>query len=103
MKIVSVDVPDTLDEVKKIWGESMEKLEAISLGDDLKKMIQIGVNLRPSLRERLIKFLRANTDIFAWLTSDMPGIPAEVIIYKLNIDPNFKPVQQKKKSFALKR
>ena len=33
----------------------------------------------------------------------MPGIPPEVIIYRLNIDPKVKPVRQKKKSFAPKR
>lgn len=33
----------------------------------------------------------------------MPGIPHKVIVYKLNIDPKFKPIQQKKRSFAPKR
>ena len=33
----------------------------------------------------------------------MPDIPTDVIIHKLNMDPNFKPVQQKKRSFILKR
>ena len=102
VETVLVDIPNALDEVGRIQNELGEKLEAIPLGDDPKKMIKIGVNLKPNLRERMIKFLRANADVFAWLASDMPDIPTDVIIYKLNIDPNFKSVQQKKKASSQK-
>ena len=92
IKIVLVDIPDALDEVeknlrwtdRKAWGHSFRRWS--------KKMIQIGVNLKPDLKEKLIKFLQANTDVFAWLTSNMPGISADVIIYKLNMDSNFRSV-----------
>ena len=87
-----VDIPNALDEIGRIRGEPTEKLEAISLGDDSKQMVQISVNLKLNLRERMIKFLRANANTFTWSASDMPGIPANVIIYKLNVDPNFKPI-----------
>ena len=33
----------------------------------------------------------------------MPGIPTDMIIHKLNMDLNFKLVQQKKRSFTSKR
>jgi hypothetical protein len=33
----------------------------------------------------LIDFLRANTDIFVWSPSDMPGIPREVAEHFLDI------------------
>ena len=56
METVLVDILDALDEVGRIWDDS-EKLKAIYLGDDSKKMVQIGVNLKPSLSERMIKFL----------------------------------------------
>jgi hypothetical protein len=36
----------------------------------------------------LIDFLRANTDIFAWSPSDMPGIPTEVAEHSLHILPH---------------
>jgi hypothetical protein len=29
----------------------------------------------------LVDFLHANTDIFAWSPSDMPGIPREVSVF----------------------
>jgi len=43
----------------------------------------------------LIGFLRANTDIFAWKPSDMPGIPREVTEHALKIRLGSKPVNQR--------
>jgi hypothetical protein len=42
----------------------------------------------------LVDFLRANTDIFTWSPSDMPGIPREVTEHSLDILPHFRDVQQ---------
>jgi hypothetical protein len=42
----------------------------------------------------LVNFLRANTDIFAWSPSDMPGIPREVAEHSLDIQPHSRAVQQ---------
>ena len=42
----------------------------------------------------MTKFLRKNIDVFAWQLSDMPGIDAEVMCYKLHINKNFNPVKQ---------
>jgi hypothetical protein len=52
----------------------------------------------------LVYFLHANTDIFAWSPSDMPGIPREVAEHSLDIRPNSKPVKQRLRHFdELKR
>jgi len=40
-------------------------------------------------------FLRANTDMFAWSPSDMPGIPREVTENSLEIQAGSKPVKQR--------
>jgi hypothetical protein len=42
----------------------------------------------------LVDFFRANTDIFAWSPSDMPGIPREVAKHSLDILPHSRVVQQ---------
>ena len=39
----------------------------------------IGVGLNPSQEEALVKFLRANKDIFAWEPNQLVGVPREVI------------------------
>jgi hypothetical protein len=53
--------------------------------------------------KKLIIFLRNNLDVFAWKISDMPGIPREVIEHKLDIDPPYKPIKQKEKSYTPER
>ena len=40
-------------------------------------------------------------EVFAWKQEDMGGIDPAVIIHRLNVSPFFKPVKQKRKSFAL--
>jgi hypothetical protein len=47
----------------------------------------------------LIDFLRANTDIFAWSPSDMPGISREVVEHSLDILPHSRVVQQRLRRF----
>ena len=103
LKNVLVDVLDPLDELEKIQGEPVEKLKIIPLADDSEKTIQIVISLKFSLKDRMIKFFQANTDVFALSASDMPSIPADMIIHKLNVDPRLKSIQQKKRCFAPKR
>ncbi|KAL0453905.1 UNVERIFIED_CONTAM: Pro-Pol polyprotein [Sesamum latifolium] len=44
--------------------------------------------------------LQRNADIFAWTPQDLEGIDPQVITHHLNIDPNCKPVKQKKRHFG---
>jgi len=65
--------------------------------------VQIGSLLDEETKTRLIHFLKDNADVFAWLASDMPRIPAEVITHQLEVAPDYRPVQQKKRNFLPKR
>ena len=47
----------------------------------------------------LVSFPRANTDVFAWKTTDMPGVPREKIEHS-NVSPTAKPIKQKLRRFA---
>jgi hypothetical protein len=42
----------------------------------------------------LVDFLSANTDIFAWSPSDMPGIPRDVAERSLDVRAGARPVKQ---------
>ena len=48
-------------------------------------------------------FLRKNLEVFAWSHEDMSRISPEVIIHALNVDPDMKPVKQKRRKFTPKR
>lgn len=67
------------------------------------KTMQIEALLPKNDQDRLQNFLYQNLDIFAWLASNMPGMPLEVITHKLNVDLKYKLVLQKKNNFAPKK
>ena len=66
-------------------------------------MTQVGTNQSPKTKEEIIGFLKDNLDVFAWSHKDMPGIPANIIQHRLNVDPGKKPVQQRRRVFAPER
>ena len=53
------------------------------------------------MRTRLVQFLKENLDVFAWSHEDMLGIFSEVIQHKLNVNSERKPVQHRRRVFAL--
>nr|XP_023885253.1 uncharacterized protein LOC111997403 [Quercus suber] len=84
--------------------EIIEKLETIELVEgDPSKTTQVRTNLNTRTKEGIINFLRNNLDVFAWSHEDMPGIPADIIQHRLNVDPGKRPVQQKRRVFAPER
>ncbi|KAJ9544850.1 hypothetical protein OSB04_024557 [Centaurea solstitialis] len=60
----------------------------------------------PSTYHQKIKFPSPwgeHSDCFAWSHEDMVGINPDIISHKLNVDPSFKPVKQKRRKFAPER
>ena len=80
-----------------------KELEPIQLDDDSEHLVYIGSRLREELKGSLTQFLRQNKDVFAWKQADMGGNDPTVITHKLNINPSFKPVKKKRRSFAPER
>ncbi|KAL0416413.1 UNVERIFIED_CONTAM: Pro-Pol polyprotein [Sesamum latifolium] len=63
------------------------------------KTTRIGSHLEGKTKEEIILCLQRNADIFAWAPQDLEGIDPKVITHHLNIDPDIKPVKQKKRHF----
>ena len=99
---VSVDELDMRDEVLT-RPEPSEGLEPVSLDDDPEHLAYIGSKLAEDLKGLLTQFLRQNRDVFAWKQADMGGIDHTVITHRLNTNPSFKPIKQKRRSFAPER
>ena len=96
---VNVDELDMRDEVLT-RPEPSEELEPISLDDDSEHLAYIGSKLAKYLKSLLTQFLRQNRDVFTWKQADMGGIDPTAITHRLNTSPSFKPVKQKRRSFA---
>ncbi|XP_074300827.1 uncharacterized protein LOC141632151 [Silene latifolia] len=81
-----------------------EELDEVNLDPQFPaRIVLVGADYVGNIREQLIEFLRTNMDCFAWSHSDMIGIDPSVITHWLNVDPNFPPVQQKRRKFAPER
>ncbi|KAL0336690.1 UNVERIFIED_CONTAM: hypothetical protein Sradi_4880900 [Sesamum radiatum] len=70
---------------------------------DPEKTTRIGSKMENIVQEKIIQCLRHNMDIFAWTPQDLDGIDPIVITHHLNIDPDVKPVKQKKRHFRLEK
>ena len=72
----------------------IEEVENVELVEgDPSKTTKVGKELKSSLKEEMVKFLKRNLDVFAWSHEDMPGIDEDVIEHCLNVDLMKKPIQ----------
>ncbi|GMH27987.1 hypothetical protein Nepgr_029830 [Nepenthes gracilis] len=95
---------DLRDETSLQQAQSGEETEAIPLNpSEPERCVNVGRSLQLAERDRLITFLRANSDVFAWVPADMPGILSEVIVHKLGLDTSRKPVRQKRRNHSVEK
>ena len=99
---IYLDELDMRDEVSTRPDPS-EELELVPLDDNSEHLVYIGSKLAEHLKSSLTHFLRHNKDVFAWKQADMGGIDPTIITHRLNVSPSFKPVKQKRRSFAPER
>ena len=84
--------------------EKVEALKTVELVDgELTKTIRVGTTLSTKMKKKLVQFLKDNLDVFAWSHEDMLGISIKIIQHKLNVDPEKKPVQQRRRVFSLEQ
>ncbi|KAL7598516.1 uncharacterized protein LOC111915615 [Lactuca sativa] len=71
--------------------------------EDTKAKVLIGSSIPEQIEQDLLNFLRARNKRFAWKHEDMTGIDKNIITHKLNIDPSFRPIHQKRRKCAPRR
>ncbi|XP_017224785.1 uncharacterized protein LOC108201008 [Daucus carota subsp. sativus] len=92
---------ESIDPERKVLCEPIEDTEEVALYDEEPtKVVKVGKSLSPVIKSGLIALLREYRDVFAWTAIDMPGIPEEIALHRLNIKPGVKPVRQKKRIFS---
>ena len=80
-------------------SETPQEVEIVP--GDSTKVLKIGLALLTLEKEKMIFFLRENQDVFAWKHEDMLRIDRKIIQHRLNVNPECKPVQQKRRISAL--
>ena len=84
--------------------DKVDALEIVELVEgETTRMTKIGTALGPEMRVRLVQFLKENLDVFAWSHKDLPSISPEVIQYRLNVNLEKKPDQQRRRVSTLER
>nr|XP_027102744.1 uncharacterized protein LOC113723988 [Coffea arabica] len=93
--------------------EPLEKGERLETDEGLTELpvrldqpeptVKVGTCLGDSIRDSLQSLLEEYAEIFAWSADDMPGVPTELAVHRLHVDPGVRPVKQKKRSFAPER
>jgi hypothetical protein len=101
MKKVSDPTTLIVVSMSEAKGEPAEPLEEVVVGEG--KVLQIRTCLTQETREGLVDFLYRNMEVFTWSHVDMLGISPEEIVHVLNVDPNIKPVKQKRRKFTSER
>ncbi|CAN0916907.1 Retrovirus-related Pol polyprotein from transposon 297 [Linum grandiflorum] len=73
-----------------------ESVEVINLGtEDNRRDVKIGGSLCQAEKDRFTELLRNFQDVFAWSYKDMPGLDEEIVMHRLPIREECRPVRQK--------
>ncbi|XP_019087469.1 PREDICTED: uncharacterized protein LOC109127325 [Camelina sativa] len=92
---VVIDAPPTYNDILGApWIYLMQVVPSTYHHRDLHAL---RAKLEDHIKIKLIAFLQSRSSTFAWSTKDMVGISPEVICHKLNVDPTFKPIRQKRR------
>ncbi|XP_027166642.1 uncharacterized protein LOC113766677 [Coffea eugenioides] len=93
--------------------EPAEKVERLETDESLvelpicperpDRVVRAGSGLSELTWRALESLLEEYAEIFAWSADDMPGVPPELAVHKLHVDPSIRPVKQKKRNFAPER
>ena len=79
----------------------MEVLDEVQIHADIPEhKAQIGSRLDPTIRKKLVNFLKQCHGSFAWTHADMVGIDPKVIVHRFQVNPDHRPVKQKRRKFA---
>ena len=65
------------------------------------KMVKISKNMSEKERGKLVALLKEYKDVFAWSYQEMPGLSLNLVVHKLKVDPNAKPVKQLPRKYCL--
>jgi len=63
------------------------------------KTFKLGKTLDDETRDQIAKVISRHLDAFAWSASDMPGIDPDLLSHRLAMDPQVKPVRQRRRKF----
>ena len=67
------------------------------------KPFKMGKTLDDETRDQIAKVISRHLDEFAWSASNIPGIDPDLLSHRLAMDPQVKPVRQRRRKFNEER
>jgi len=67
------------------------------------KKFKLGGLLSEDTRRQIAGVIERHLDAFAWSASDMPGIDPDFLCHRLAMDPQVRPVRQRRRKFNEER
>jgi hypothetical protein len=90
------DILEALERQDEGSKPNIEELEIINLADEGEELkeVKIGTRSTTEQKEALIVLLREFQEIFAWSYQDMPGLDTDIVVHKIPLKPECKPVKK---------
>uniref|UniRef100_A0A2N9HYU6 RNase H type-1 domain-containing protein n=1 Tax=Fagus sylvatica TaxID=28930 RepID=A0A2N9HYU6_FAGSY len=90
------DILEALEKQDEGSKPNIEELEIINLANEGEepREVKIGTHCTTEQKEALIALLREFHEIFAWSYQDMPGLDTDIVVHKIPLKPECKPVKQ---------
>jgi len=63
------------------------------------KAFKLGKTLVGETQDQIAKVMNRHLNVFAWSASDMPGIDPDFLCHRLAMDPQVKPIRQRRRKF----
>nr|XP_027097533.1 uncharacterized protein LOC113717083 [Coffea arabica] len=98
----------TVISIESIDPQKIGKPDRLEFGGEVDEVrpdqvIQMGTNLPSPLKEKMIRLIKDHRDVFAWSADEMVGVPPELMIYQVNVNPQARLVKQKRRHFGPER
>ncbi|XP_071920730.1 uncharacterized protein [Coffea arabica] len=94
-------------------AERAEKVSRLETGDEVEELpldptkpdqtVRVGTRLPGPVRRGMVDLLRDYRDVFAWAAEEVQGVPHHLMMHELNVDPQVRPVKQKRKHLGPER
>ncbi|XP_071920755.1 uncharacterized protein [Coffea arabica] len=104
LAVLSIDCIDPQKAGEPSRLEPGDEVEQVVL-DEAKpdRVIQVGAGLPSPLKEEMICLIKDHRDVFAWSADEVVGVPPELMTHQLNVNPQARPVRQKRRHFGPER
>ncbi|XP_027150254.1 uncharacterized protein LOC113750488 [Coffea eugenioides] len=99
--------------IDSIDPQRAEKIPRLETGDEVEEFpldptkpdqtVRVGTRLPGPTKRDMVDLLRKYRDVFAWAAEEVQGVPHHLMIHELNVDPQVRPVKQKRRHLGLER